>query len=727
MSEDQMGNKMDKVLDTLSDAILPDMLRRASAAYYNGGPEDDLISDDHYEQLVAILRQKNPTHPFLSEIGAPPPPSGSVVRLPCFMGSLSKVRPQDVMGWLSGVGHAEPFAIMPKFDGISCLVEYDLSGNMRAYTRGDGTNGQDITAFMRYLNPPSLMNVRIQGELICFKGIFERYFKGTSLGDGAPLTAPRNTVTGIIRRAVKDPVSMADKIPHLDFIAYGINKDSMMMDAQLTELMRWGFVTPLNIHHRDFQRQARIAAFVKSRQEAHRKAKEQGGKFPPAFPSYMVPMRAYREFNVFNEFLPHDLDSQLASALQRWKATLNVEIDGLVLTLRDREKFSRLGYNGKYPNGAVAVKLNPKDQDFAEARVGTIEYSLTGRGILKPVVVLENPVVLANASISRIYGDSARWVVDNKIGPGAVVNVIRSGDVIPRILNVVSPGRCELPSTCPSCGEQIHRYNSKRWIDIFCTNPACHGHALAQVLDFFTALKADNIGEGTLRGLLPPPDTFPALDGDVDLFTRYLRFLYSLSPDEIMARDGFAQKSAEKLVAEMMRCTRVPLYKIFAASPYFSSPRFGIGELRMREIMDALDECRVSGEDTERARSILLHVNGIGADTATAFLSRFPVATAWLHFMRSNFPGFADYQDSASGVLSNYRFVFTNFRDNALTAEIEGHGGSVGGFNNKKINVLIYAEASGTKWERAKERGYTTVPRADISHYLQNLIAANVR
>ena len=128
-------------------------IKEASAAYYN---DEQIMEDDEFDDLVEELRKLDPTNPYFKTIGAPVRKDVVKVKLPYSMGSLDKIKPgtREFNLWFER--HFSPYFVTQKLDGISGLIVYDSSGEIKIYTRGDGVYGQDISFLKDDLRLPKL-------------------------------------------------------------------------------------------------------------------------------------------------------------------------------------------------------------------------------------------------------------------------------------------------------------------------------------------------------------------------------------------------------------------------------------------------------------------------------------------------------------------------------------------------------------------------------------------
>ena len=149
-------------------------IKKASDAYYN---DEQIMEDEEFDSLVENLRLLDPNNTILKEIGAPVRKDIEKVKLPYHMGSLDKVKPlsRELDLWFER--NKTPYFITEKLDGISGLLICDDKGEIKLFTRGNGTYGQDISFLKDYLRLPKMKKtLSLRGEFIMKKKVFEKKY-----------------------------------------------------------------------------------------------------------------------------------------------------------------------------------------------------------------------------------------------------------------------------------------------------------------------------------------------------------------------------------------------------------------------------------------------------------------------------------------------------------------------------------------------------------------------
>jgi DNA ligase (NAD+) len=206
--------------------------------------------------------------------------------------------------------------------------------------------------------------------------------------------------------------------------------------------------------------------------------------------------------------------------------------DGLVIEFTNTSVQDALGATSKAPRWRLAYK---ESSASASTTVKEIRWQ-SGRRKLTPVLIVE-PVALSGATIQRVTAHNAKAVIEGRYGVGAVVEIARSGEVIPKVVATVSGVTAKLPGTCPACGSGVTPLTSDS-PDIQCASDVCVGSTAARLEYMAKTLGADGFGRATCESMTLPPS------GRVD---EYLPFLTAKG----LEADGITKGIAKKLAANM--------------------------------------------------------------------------------------------------------------------------------------------------------------------------------
>ena len=371
---------------TVEDIV--DQLNQAALAYAEGFP---IMTDEEFDALEILLKLRDPKNDYFKEVGAPV--RGAKTALPVAMGSLDQVYGNDLLSTVRQYWLTDDVAILTaKLDGASLLLEYVDGVFKRALTRGDGYEGQDVTQIFTHCEcvPKKVPGIFMPNPLyIRAEAIFtESDFKSLNEAGklGRTYKNARNYVAGQLNRQYADAESVFVKNIHV--IAYQIFGD-FSKSHQLDMLRLFGF---------------EIAENLTSTFESLDESKLE---------------------RVLRQFKSSEISSKYA-------------IDGVVVDVDANDTRVRLAESDNRgsinPNFQWKFKIN---DNRTITTVVDVEWNISKNGYLKPRVQVE-PVELAGVTISFATGFNAKFIYENKIGPGAVVQVCRAGDVIPYLERVVS-------------------------------------------------------------------------------------------------------------------------------------------------------------------------------------------------------------------------------------------------------------------------------------------------
>jgi len=201
------------------------------------------------------------------------------------------------------------------------------------------------------------------------------------------------------------------------------------------------------------------------------------------------------------------------------------ELDGLVLTKDSSER-----EDVKYPDQKIAFKVN---QAAIPAVVESVEWNVSRNGLIKPVVII-HPVVIGGVTITRASGFNAKYIIDNRIEPGVNITIVRSGEVIPYIVDVEPGKKGDIPTKCPDCGNDVIMPDDNS-VDIKCDNDNCGTKRVKKLEYFLKTIGVMGISKATLEKL-----------GVASIYE-----LYELTVNDITKLEGFGTKKADAIYNEI--------------------------------------------------------------------------------------------------------------------------------------------------------------------------------
>lgn len=376
---------------------LEDIIIKSSLRYYNG--QDLLLTDEQFDSKVEELRNLNPDSWVLKT-----PNWGAIedgVKIKHIgknpVGSLNKIKYPEI------IKHQDGFYASLKMDGLSVVVT-SHNGNITAATRNDGNVGKICTdKIIKILesNSPGALE-------------FLKTFEGTISIRGEIITDPRS-VQGLHEKFRSEGKVFSPR----NYAAGVMNR--IEINEELNNLAFYTYYIRINTREK-FNHYSQMIDYLTNN----------------GF--YIVP------FTFEKEIIPDSLYSVYTMFKDRY------DIDGLVLrdgiTIEDESDYT------EYEMKAVAYKF-PSDRVNVE--VGDVQWSTGSTGRVNPVCKLKTPVELSGAMIQNATAFHAKFVEDNKLGPGAVIEITRSGEVIPYITAVINGGDLNLPTKCNSCDTELVR------------------------------------------------------------------------------------------------------------------------------------------------------------------------------------------------------------------------------------------------------------------------------
>ena len=652
------------------------------------------ISDAEYDELVRELRAIEADDPRLAtpdsptqRVGAGMAETFSPVQHRVPMTSLDNAMDRDeLLAWgervIKGLedGAEVRYACELKIDGLAMSLRYENGVLVQAATRGDGKVGEDVTANVATIAvvPKSLVAteehavppvLEVRGEVYLPVEAFERLKAAKELENAERIAAgrkpepvpvnPRNAGAGSLRQ--KDASVTAER--GLAFWAY-----------QLGEVVGG----PRFTSHHDTLDFLRALGF-------------------PVNPNVTV------------------LDSidGVNAYCERWQQDrhlLPYEIDGVVVKVDDLAQRETLGFTARAPRWAIAFKFPPEERTTL---LRDIQISVGRTGRVTPFAVLEKVFVGgSNVEMATLHNEDQVRLKD--VRPGDTVVVRKAGDVIPEVVGPVLALRPEglepwtFPSVCP-CPLKGELSRPDGEANTRCIEAGCPSQRDQRIIYFASrgAMDIEGLGEKTVfqlsdAGLVSDP-------GD----------LYALTVEQLLTLEGFAQLSAEKLLAAIDGSKSRPLPKILTALGVkhlgpSASEALAISFGHLDAIMDASQEQ-------------LAAVDGVGDVIAASVLGWFAVAAnrAFIEKMRASGVEFGNVEVSGlPQTLVGKNIVVTGSlegfdRDGAERA-IKDRGGKSPGSVSKKTDALVVgAEPGASKLTKAQELGVPILDEAQFVRLLE--------
>jgi DNA ligase (NAD+) len=623
---------------------LRQQIERANRSYYElDAPE---LSDAEWDRMFGRLRELEVAHPELvttdsptQRVGGAPAAYLSKRRHAVPMRSLDNMMTDDELrAWHTRIVGLDPRAataalnVELKIDGAALSLTYRDGKLVQGLTRGDGVEGEDITANVRTIDdiPLSLKGhawpplIEVRGEAYLPKRALARLNREREAAGLDLFQNPRNTASGALRQL--DPEEVRKR--RLRFFAYQLVVVDGTFKAKtqhevLDRLASWGFAVE---EHRT------LCATI-------------------------------------------DEVSQLAVTWEGKIRALEFDADGLVIKVDSLRLQEELGNAGvRAPNWAVARKYPPES---AITRLLDIEVNIGRTGALAPTAILE-PVKISGVTVSRATLHNEEIIRQRDVRIGDWVEVIRSGEVIPKVLRAITERRngheriWHAPTHCPYCHTALVKPEGE--VNRYCPNVGCPGRNFEALVHFASrgALDIEGLGPERISQLIEAGLVRNAGD------------LYALTAAKLLDLEGFAEQSANALVASVEASAHRPLSALLAALGIRHVGATAAKTLarRFRE-MPAL---RAANE------AQLLALNGIGPTIAESVVAFFADARN------------AQLLDvlAAHGVAQREG------------GELPASDGPFTGSVSKKTSVVVAGAEAGTKLDRARQLGVEIIDEAEL-------------
>lgn len=626
------------ITETLSFGTIEDLtpdeilliLQSADQLYHNHA--QSFLTDEQYDSFFLYCSRIIPNHAYFTGIGSAV--RGGKIKLPFPMGSLTQAYDGDIVTWINKYKlHNEKFVMSDKLDGTSALLIYGQDGNLQiAYSRGDGLEGADITRHISKIHnvPAHVEGERVvRAEVIISEPNFLLLQKLIKTRAGAEYKNARNMTAGLMNAKENNPIVY----DYLEVIAYEL-------------------IVPKN----------------HGRVEQSLKLSTDGFNVAPWVAS-----------------LGHLIDdSYLTSLLNQRRKESDYALDGIVVDVDDYASRSALFKDTDSLNPEYARKFKIADaNNVAIATVVKVEWNVSKDGYLKPRVQIL-PVELVGVTVQYATGFNAKFIKENSIGPGATIKVTRSGDVVPFILEVITP------ANQPDMPDVEATWTATR-VDLIVADVATNKTVLFETLvDFFNSIDAPHLKEGNLQLMFDAG--FETPESIIELTQQDLTSLLGSALNGKKVFNGLREK-----------LTNIPLYKLMGAHASFGR---GIGVRKMKKLYEAFDG------DMTRCQSIteILNVDGFDQKTGLKVVNGYP---DFIKFYESiaRYVVLETYAPKAQGKLSGQTFVFTGFRSTEYEKRIELLGGKMSTSVSKNTSYLVADDPSSTsgKTEKARVAGVNII------------------
>jgi DNA ligase (NAD+) len=643
--------------------------------YVDAEPE---ISDREYDRLMEELIRLEEAHPELYDPNSPTQRVGGEPlegfrtvrhRVP-MLSLLNTYDPQEIVEFdarlrrFLGGRDPGPYTTELKIDGVGVALHYRNGRFHLGVSRGDGVQGDDITANLRTVRSLPLVledddrlpeEMEVRGEVFFRRPDFEELNREREANGEKPFANPRNACAGTLK--LLDP-KLTAKRP-LDLIVY------TLVDAD-----RLGFES-----HYDSLQWLRHLGFPVSPHVRR-------------VPDIQAVIEAWKEWDA-----------------RRWE--LDYDIDGLVVKV-DRFALQReLGFTAKAPRWAIAAKFETKE---AITRIRDIVVQVGRTGAVTPVAILE-PVTLLGTTIHRATLHNADEIQRLDVRIGDWVAIEKGGEIIPKVTRVLKERRTgqerpyAFPTTCPVCGETLEREEGE--VAWRCPNEFCPAQRKRRILHFASRGAMDIEGCGQVvvdllvdRGLVKDPAD-----------------LYRLRKEDLLALPRFAEKSAENLIQAIERSKRRPLARFLFA--------LGIRHIGARAAQLLAQHFGSLERIAQASEEELAAIPGVGEIVARSVVQYFRRPETHDLLRRLREAGVVPQEAAAparEGPLAGKTFVLTgtlpSWTREEATRLIEQAGGRVASSVSSRTDYVVAGENPGSKLEKARRLGVAVIDEAELRRLL---------
>ena len=628
-----------------------------------------VISDYDFDLLMRRLQDLEARHPELADPNSPTCRVGSDInqkfeqvqhRYP--MLSLANTYSEgEIREWydrvVKGLDGERPDVVCElKFDGVSISLWYDGGQLVRAVTRGDGVQGDDVTANVRTIRSIPLtlrgnypQRLEMRGEVLMPWPVFDRLNHERELQEEPLFANPRNATSGTIKQQNSSVVAQRQLDAYLYFVL-GDNLPAATHYDNLLAAKSWGF---------------KISEHIA---------------------------------------LAHSIDD-IMSFIAHWdteRHNLPFATDGVVLKVNNLRQQQELGMTAKSPRWAIAYKFQA---ERACTRLESVSFQVGRTGAITPVANLD-PVLLAGTVVKRASLHNADIIKQLDLHLGDMVFVEKGGEIIPKITGVDLDQRSFMPgpevgfiSRCPECGTPLVRYEGEA--AHYCPNEQCPPQQVGKLIHFVSrkAMNIDGLGEETLQAMFQQG------------MLRDVADLYQLTAPQIAAMERMGAKSAHNIVTAIRESTNVPFERVLFALGI----RF-VGQTVAKQIAFAM---RGMDEIMNATAEQLMLIDGVGeriAKSVEAYCRderNVQIVNRLRDFglqMRVNEEALAGRSDRLAGMSIVISGVFQKHSRDEYKEMIEKNGGkNVGSVSAKTTFILAGDNMGPAKLEKARSLGVNII------------------
>jgi len=564
---------------------------------------------------------------------------------------------QEELGeWLErvtkNVGES-PYFCEPKFDGASMNLLYENGKLVRATTRGDGEIGEEVTQNVKTIRSVPLTiehqaQIEIRGEVVIRKDDFEAINIERLKERGTIFANPRNASAGSLRQL--DSSITAKR--RLVFYPWGLGQNSLE-HKNLSQKMDF-------IYNLGFLR-----------------------------PPYSKECKTIKEIEEFYQFIISKRDK------------IPVVMDGLVVKVDAITQQEQLGYTVKYPKWMCAYKFPATEK---VTKVNSITLQVGRTGVITPVAEVE-PIDLDGAVISRATLHNFDEIERKDIRIGDSVIILRSGDVIPKIVKVLEHERdgsqkvTERPLKCPVCESELLDEGAL----IKCQNLECEARVVNAIIYFASkpCLNIDGLGDKIVETL------------HKEGLVKSVKDLFSLELEQLLALEGFKEKKSKNLLKAIENAKGCACWRFINGLGIEH-----IGEVASKTLCENFG-LHVSSATKEE----IIEIDGFGEEMAESLMEFIRVNHELINELQEliNPEAPKEKEEVSENPFKSKTVVLTGSMSESrgvIKIMLEELGAKVSGSVSKKSDYVIYGEDAGSKYDKAVSLGVSVITEDEMREML---------
>ena len=633
---------------------------------------DPLISDYEYDQLYKALEKIETADPSLVTPASPTQRVAKglgndfkkVQHLVPMLSLENSYNADDLIDWdrkareASGLTEIE-YCVEPKFDGASISLIYQDDLLIRAATRGDGSEGEEITTNIRQIKSIPLSasfskygikQIEIRGEILMSKKNFKAYNDQLAEENLPPLANPRNAASGSLR--IKDAKEVARR--NLEAFLYHV-----------------GYIMKDEVRSTKYEE-------INTHSDALKMMWRLGFRSPE---KEMIIVKGIQgvidhcnEFETKRDVLPY-------------------EIDGMVIKVNDLQLQDKMGITSHHPRWAIAYKFKARQ---GTSKLRSVEYQVGRTGAVTPVAKID-PVAIGGVTVTSISLHNQDFITEKDLMLGDTVLVERAGDVIPYIVKSMAELRTgdeqkiNFPTHCPVCNSKLVKPEEEAvWR---CNNYYCEAQIVERIIHFTSkdAMDIRGMGDANVR-------KFYELGYLKDIPT-----LYQLPFDQIKALEGYGAKSADNLQTAIENSKKQPLFRLINALGI----RF-VGEATAKTLAQATNHLlHIAHQSIEE----LQQLEDVGPRVAGSIYEFFSNKENLAMLQQLEALGLQLKNEHKAtkhdGNLTGVTFLFTGtlptLKRSQAEQMAEEQGATLVSGVSAKLNYLVVGDDAGSKLEKAKK------------------------